>query len=103
VKTEATTFVIEAQALIAQPGRNTIGPQQRREKMTLCIAETAAFVQNFGRRTRHRSEPIIAGVSNFVSNPFKATASYGNYVRNISAQGLSPSHDAGMVPVDYIG
>jgi hypothetical protein len=103
VKAEATTFVIEAQALIAQPGRNTIGPQHRREKVTLCVAETASFVQNFRRRAGHRTEPIIAGMSNLVSNPFKATASYGNCVSQFPTQYPSLSHNAGMLPVDYVG
>ena len=47
VQAKATTFVIEAEALVAQACRDAVGPEQGREKMTLGVAEAATFDQNF--------------------------------------------------------
>jgi hypothetical protein len=103
MKAKTTTVVIEAEALIAQPGRDTVGPQQGREQMTLRVTKAATFAQNFRRRAGHSTELMIAGVSDFVSNPFKAPTGDGNYVGQVSTQNLRLSHDAGMMPVDYVG
>jgi len=103
MKAETTTVVIQAETLIAQPGRNAVSPQQCREQMTLCIAETAAFAQNLRRRAGHGREAIIAGMSNLISNPFKATTCYGNDVGHTATQDLSPSQDAWMLPIADVG
>jgi hypothetical protein len=71
--------------------------------MTLRTTEAAAFAQNLRRRAGHSNELMIAGMSNVVSNPFKAPTSDGNYVGQILTQDLSLSHDAGMAPVDHVG
>lgn len=102
METKAATFVIKAEALIAQPGWDAIGPEQGRQKMAFRVAEAAALQQNLRRSARDCSELIVAGMLNVVSNPFKAATSNGNRVREVPAQNLSLGNDRGMLPIDYL-
>lgn len=45
VQTEAPPFVVQAESLVAQPGSESVGAEQRRQKMTLRVAIAAAFKQ----------------------------------------------------------
>ncbi len=46
---------------------------------------------------------MVAGMSNFIANPFKATTSNGNNVSKIPTQNVSVSINGRMLPIDYVG
>lgn len=103
METETTTFVIEAEALIAQPGRDTVGPQQRRQEVTLGVAIAAPFLENFRRGTRDGSQPMVTRMFDLISNPVEATTGNRNGVSQIATQDLSLSSNGRMPPIDDVG
>ena len=103
METKPSPIGIEAQPLITEPSADAIRAKQRRQKMTLGVAVATAFSKNFGCRTGNDSEPMVAGVFDFVSNPFKATTSNGRRISQVPTQDVSVSHDGGMLPINDVG
>lgn len=103
MKAEAKTLVIEAEPLVTKPRLDVTGQEQGREKVTLRVAITATFEENLRRCAGNRREPMVSGMENFISNPFKATTSDGHGIRQVPPEGLSLNDNGRMLPVDDLG
>ena len=103
MQTEWRTRAIDRQPLIAEPGRNAIRAQQRREQMTLGVTEPGPVREHFRSRTRHRLIVRVDAMPNLVADPLEAPPRNLHRILLPARQAPSECPHVGVIPVNDIG
>lgn len=95
---------IERQPLVAETGRDPVGPQESRKKMALGITESRAVFEDFRCRQRHRVHLVICAVPYLIADKEETALSNRSVINRPCTRQL-PGHppDRRVVMVDDPG